>query len=248
MTSLRFLVAGLAFWMVAAAVAEAKSPLKAPKGNIYLTQEEIDEIRRGSGCRNLVRQFFALQGRMAGTGISGDDFDLKILPAEELVQGRKGRYYQVFLKDATKRARFQFPGGRYVIDDFKTRFRRAVTAFVREVLGVIEGGTEYDIFVRGSSSATPMSVKRKLLPDRAYVQIGYLPKIGPEQFAGDPPKVHTVQQQYNNKDLPFLRAAFLKDALATFYPLKQPIVLQSDVAESRDAATQFAELILYVDW
>ena len=237
-----------AFVIVLAAGSAHAKRQKAPKPNLYLTQDELSEIQQGSACRSLVRQFFALQARMAGKGIESDDFDLKILPTDELVQGRKGSYYVVFLKDATKKARFSFPGGRYVIEDFDTRFRRAVTSFVREVLAVIEGGTDYDIFVRGSSSATPMSVERTLVPKREYVQIGYLPKIADGRYAGSPVQVHAVPRSYKNENLPFLRAAFLQDVVKTFYPLKEPVVLQSDVAESRDTAGQYAELILFVDW
>ena len=224
------------------------SEVKSPKANVYLTAEEIAEIQKGSGCKNLVRQFFALQRKMGERDLATDFYDLKILPTDELVDGRKGKYYAVYLKDATKRARFAFPGGRYVIDDFKTRFRLSLTKFVREILATIEGGADYEIYVRGSGSATPMRTKRTLLESANFETVQFLPKIDDQTFAADDVHSRSIGNTYTNGDLPYLRAAFLQDTVKTFYPLKQPVVQQSDVSESRDASAQFAELILFVDW
>ena len=242
MSCAELLVAG----MLSLSSAVATTQLAAP--SVYLSEKEIAEIKKGTGCRNLVRQFFALQKRMGEKSLVTDYYDLKILPTDELVAGRKGKYYAVYLKDATKRARFSFPGGLYIVKDFKTRFRRSFTAFVRDVLATIEGGAEYDIFVRGSGSSTPMATKRTLVKDAEFTRIAYLPKIDAEKYGAEAPKVHTVPIQYANGDLPFLRAAFLQDTVQKFYPLKKPIVLQSDVAETKDKTAQFAELILFIDW
>lgn len=230
--------------IVAGGMAHAQSP----RAKIYLSPAEIEAIRKGSGCRSLVRQFLALQDRMNAGNVQTDFYDLNIMPTNELVKNRRGRYYVVYLKDASQRARFRFPGGRYVIQDFETRFRRAMSSFVREVLAVIEGGADYEIFVRGSSSNSPMSRRRTLREDFNFAQIGYLPKIAADRYAALPPAVHTVPNAYTNDDLPFLRAAFMKDVVKRFYPLKEPKVLQSEVAQSASATAQFAELILFVDW
>lgn len=238
--------------LIAGALALGGGPLvsevQAAKPNVYLSAEEIAEIQQGSGCKNLVRQFFALQRRMGEGDLETDFYDLKILPSEEMVGGRKGRYYAVYLKDATKRARFAFPGGRYVIDDFETRFRQSLTRFVREILATIEGGAEYEIYVRGSGSATAMRSQPTLLETANYTTVQFLPRIDEQTYAGDDVRAREIPNAYSNDDLPYLRAAFLQDTVRKFYPLKQPAVLQSDVSESREASEQFAELILFVDW
>jgi hypothetical protein len=203
------------------------------KGKIYLSSEEIAEIQRGTACRKLVKQFFALQKRMGVSGIQTENYDLKIMPERELIENQPGKYYIVYLKDATKRARFGFPGGQYVIQDFETRFRQSLTAFVRDILSVIEGGAPYEIYTRGSSSATPMSQKRLLVKGREYTSIEYLRKVDKERFTAEDPGVHNCEKAYSNKDLPFLRAEFLKRVVHDFYPLKQPKVLQSEIGAIR---------------
>ena len=229
-------------------IAPMHAHAKKAKANLYLTPEEIEEIRKGTACRNLVKQFFKLQDSMGEKGLVSDFYELKILPTNSLVADKKGKYYVVYLKDAAQSARFKYPGGQYVIRDFKSRFRRSISAFVREVLAVIEGGAEYELYVRGSSSASPMTTKRKLLPAHNYSKIEYLGKINDEEFASTPLLGREISKAYDNDDLPYLRAAFLKDIVHRYYPLKEPKILQSNVAESADAGAQYAEMVLYVDW
>ena len=179
----------------------------AAPGNIYLSEQEISAIEQGTACRNLVKQFFALQKRMSEKSVETDFYDLQILKTDELVAGRKGKYYAVYLKDAKKRKRFSFPGGQYVIKGFKTRFRRSLTAFVREILAVIEGGAEYDIFVRGSGSSTPMATKRSLVETAQFDRIAYIPKVSRDKYDPENVRIHTVFQQYSNPESPSLKLA-----------------------------------------
>ncbi len=237
-------------WLALALGAVSALPAKAQKSDakIYLSTEEIEEISKGTACRNLVKQFFDLQKRMGADGLESDFYDLKIISTAELVAGKKGRYYVLYLKNAADRARFKFPGGRYVISEFETRFRGALSAFVRETLAIIEGGADYELYVRGGSSSTPMSIPRTLVEGRAYTSISYLPKIRDNLYAEEATGTRAVPNAYTNEDLPFLRAAFLKDVVKEFYPLKDPVVLESEVASSDDTSEQFAEILLFVDW
>ena len=102
---------------------------------IYLTPQEIEEIRRGSACKAFVRQIVQLKKKMSTTGIASDFYELKVLPVTEMVKGQKGRYYAVYLRDARRKRRFQFPGGRYVIRRFDTRFRASLSAFHARSVG-----------------------------------------------------------------------------------------------------------------
>jgi hypothetical protein len=238
--------------LVVAPAAHAQAPESGsaplPKADIYLTPAEIEEIRKGSACRNLVQQFFKLQKEMGTSGLTTDFFELKILPVDELVTGQKGKYYAVYLKDATKSERFQFAGGRYVIDDFKTRFNQSLSQFVRGALAVVAAGADYELYVRGGSSSTPFSVKRELVPGHLYRKITFLPKNGEGTFANAPTPARSVPNEYKNDDLPFLRAAFLQDIVSGFFPLKQPAILESSVSTSSNAGEQYAEILLFVDW
>lgn len=243
--ALGFLAIG--FWAIPSMPALAQSKETA-EPSIYLTPEEIEEIKKGSACKNLVRQVFELQKQMGGTGRITDFYELKILPADEMVTGKRGRYYSVYLKDAEKKERFQFGGGEYVIASFNATFRRSLTAFVRDVLGVIEGGVEYDLFVRGNASATPFRRERPLIEGFAYTAVDYLPKAIDGQYMQGASKSLSIPSSYNNPELPYLRAAFLQDTIFKFYPIKKPTLLESDISTSRDRGEQFAEILLYVNW
>ena len=215
---------------------------------INLSREEIEEIRRSAGCRNLVRQVLQLQKDLSGSDHITSFYDLRIIENPEVVAGRKGKYYSVELKQAQKSKRFQFPPGDYTLRSANVPFRRALTAFVREVLGVIEGGVEYELFVRGGASATPLSRPRKLKSDFAFSRVEYLGKAGSGKYAGSVPLNRTVPASYTNTDLPFLRAAYLKHIINESYPLKRPVILESEVGTSRDRSERFAELLLYINW
>jgi len=185
---------------------------------------------------------------MGTSGLTTDFFDLKILPVDELITGQKGKYYAVYLKDAAKSERFQFPGGRYVIEDFKTRFNQSLSQFVRSVLAVVSAGADYGLYVRGGSSSTAFSVKRELVAGHQYKKITFLPKLGDNSYRQDPAPARSIPNEYNNEDLAFLRAAFLQDIMNGFFPIKKPVVLQGTVSPSMDAGEQYAEILLFVDW
>ena len=215
---------------------------------VRLSAQEIEEIRQSAACRNLVQQVLRLQKELAGNGRITSFYDLRIIENPEIVDGRIGKYYSVVLKEAQKSERFQFPPGEYTMPGANVPFRRSLTAFVREVVGVIEGGVEYALYVRGGASATPFSRERQLKSDFAFTRIEYLSKAGSGKYAGEVPLNRGVPTSYTNSDLPFLRAAYLQHIINESYPLKRPIILESEVGASRDQNEQFAELLLFINW
>ena len=215
---------------------------------IYLTKEEIDEIRRGSGCKSFVRQIVALKKRMSTTGIETNFYDLKILPVTELVKGRKGRYYAVYLRDARRKRRFQFRGGRYVIRRFDTRFRASLAAFTRDVIAPLQGGLTYALYVRGSASSRPMRRKRKQSKKISFDTIEYLREAGADIYDANARGTVEVERRYGNEELPYLRAAFLSKMMGDSVPFARPTILQSAVADTKSRKAQFAEILLFVEW
>ncbi len=215
---------------------------------LFLTPDEIEEIKRSSSCKRLVRQIVDLKKRMANEGLETDFYELSVIPTDELIKDQRGTYYAVYLKDARRKRRFQFPGGRYVIRRFETRFRRALTTFVRDVLKPLHGGVEYALYVRGSASSRPMRRSRRQRRSHRFEEVTYLPKAGDNLYDGNRNASVTFERRYGNDELPYLRAAFLQKIVADFFPLSTPVMLESQVADSRSRSEQYAEILLYVDW
>ena len=221
---------------------------KTPEEAIYLSPAEIEEIRQGSACKNFVRQIIALKKRMSTTGIETDFYDLRVIPTTELVKGKAGTYYAVVLKDARRKRRFRFPGGRYVIKRFNTRFRASLAAFTRDVLAPLQSGVEYELYVRGSASARPMRRSKRQSKKMRFESVEFLPRVGEELYDANAKKSRDVPKRYGNEDLPYLRAAFLQKIVGETIQFAKPKMLQSVVSESKARAEQYAEILLFVSW
>jgi hypothetical protein len=221
---------------------------KGGKAAIYLTEKEIEEIRKGSACKSFVRQIVELKKQMAAAGISDDYFDLRVIPTDELVKGKKGTYYAVYLRDAKRKRRFQFSGGRYVIKRFDTRFRAALASFTRKVLAPLHGGLDYALYVRGSASSRPMRRERKMDEKFAFEKVDFMHAAGEEFYDANRSSSKTFADRYGNEELPYLRAAFLQKVVGDTIPFARPKMLESIVSDSRSRKEQFAEILLFVDW
>ena len=219
-----------------------------PDKAIYLSPEEIEEIRQGSACKSFVRQITDLKKQMSTSGIQTNFYELSVIPTNELVKGRKGKYYAVFLRDARRKRRFQFPGGRYVIERFDSRFQESIAAFTRDVLAPLQGGLEYQLYVRGSASSRPMRRERKQDKDFPFEKVEFLKAAGEELYDANQPASVSFNESYGNDELPYLRAAFLQKVVGDTIPFATPQRLESTVSDSRSRKEQFAELLLFVGW
>ena len=185
---------------------------------------------------------------MSTTGIKTNFYELSVLPTNELIKGKKGQYYAVYLRDARRKRRFQFPGGRYVINRFDTRFRASIAAFTREILAPLQGGLEYELYVRGSASSRPMRRTRKQAKRFKFDRVQFLKSAGDEVYDANNTLAVTFDERYGNEQLPYLRAAFLQKVVSDTIPFAAPTMVESTVSESRSRKEQFAELLLSVGW
>jgi len=216
---------------------------------IFLTPDEIEDLRKNSACKQIVRQLVELRNEMrTGDGVSTDFYDLRLIPTDELIKDQKGSYYALYLKDARRRRRFQYPGGRYVLKRVDTRFRASLTQFVRDVLAKVHGGVEYKLYVRGSASSKPMRRKRKQARSYPFETITYHPQVGEDLYDANQEREVSIEKRYGNEELPYLRAAFMKQVVQNYFPLTELAMLESTVAETKSKSAQFAEVIMFIDW
>jgi hypothetical protein len=196
---------------------------------------------RETVTRDLVR----LRDHMAAT-VKTDHYDVEPYPARELVGGRQGKYYVVDMKNAANGIRYFFDGGKYVLRTGSAEFRTSLNTFIGDILGKMEGNVRYDLFVRGSADNKPY--EGRMDPAHAYRQISYLRQSGLERYAGLAGETTIEGGIVRNTDLPNLRAAFMRDLVASTYPVKTPIILEGSVTPKASDRDRSVELILFVEW
>jgi hypothetical protein len=174
------------------------------------------------------------------------NYDVEPYPARELIGGRPGKYYVVDMKNAASGIRYFFDGGKYVLRTGTAEFRTSLNAFVADVLGKMEGNVRYDLFVRGSADNMPY--EGRLDPAHEYRQISFLRQSGPDRYASQMAETLIDRGIVRNTDLPNLRAAFMRDLVASTYPVKPPVILEGAVAPKTSDRDRNVELILFVDW
>jgi hypothetical protein len=191
------------------------------------------------------RELMQLRDRM-GARLSTPGYDVEVYPDKELVGGRVGKYYVVDLKDAANGIRYYFDGGRYTLARGNAEFRSSLNSFIGDVLGKMQGNVRYDLFVRGSADRKPY--EGRFEPGHEITQIKYLRSLGNDKYAKEHAELRLADGIVRNKDLPNLRAAFLKNLIGEIYPVKPPEILEGTVTPVESGKDRNAELILFVEW
>ena len=162
----------------------------------------------------------------------------------ELVDGRKGRYYLVELKNPKTGDRFTFDSGKYTFQSSRGAYKTSFNAFAADVLKQLEGQTKFDLFVRGNADA--QSYSGQLEPGFEYRKISYLPSSRGKYLANL--ATANVPQTVKNTDLPNLRGEYLRGFLAELFPVSKATLLEGSVTKKDNPAARNTELILFVGW
>lgn len=131
-------------------------------------------------------------------------------PDDEVVEGYKGRYFQVQLRDADKSIKLLFRPGEYRMGkgDFRDNYGSVIGAFVTEALVAIRKSDREGVklFVQGSADISGASSFRGNLEESFYYdELEMLPKKGSENFAGESVAKNVPERGFTNDDLPNLR-------------------------------------------
>jgi hypothetical protein len=182
--------------------------------------------------------------------INNENYIITPLSTDELVEGKKGAYYLVDLKSADTQKIWHFKLGEYTIKLFDREFAQSISVFKQNVLEQLGGSkTPYELFSRGSADRDLGDDFRTALTEDYNKSITYLPRVDEEKYLSSP-KVHQPRSPATNKDLPFLRAAFMQRKLSTGEPrLKKPSILEGEVNEEQESeGLRNAMVFLFVDW
>ncbi len=180
-----------------------------------------------------------------GVEMRTENYDVSLYPDNEVLEGKKGRYYVIDLKEAKSGIRYYFQPGRYTIDKRIPEFRSSLNNFAKDVLEKMHGKVDYQLLVRGSADKAPFSGKLEL--GHEYKEISFMKSVGDDRYASGLVNA-AVRESVANEDLPNLRAAFLQQIIANAYPLKAPVILEGSVTPRHAEGDRNVELLLYVNW
>ena len=173
-------------------------------------------------------------------------------PDNEVVEGEKGRYFEVQLKDANKNVKLLFGPGEYFISksDFRKKYGSTIGAFVTEALHTMNKGDQQKIklFIQGSADISGQATFSGKLNDQfLYEDITVLSqKADKERFSNTPINKKTPKTNFRNTHLPDLRAEYLKEMIKVYSKKFDPIVLEGVVKGLNDKEERNAIIYLFI--
>jgi uncharacterized coiled-coil DUF342 family protein len=172
-------------------------------------------------------------------------------PDDEVVEGYKGRYFQVQLKDANQAIKLLFGPGEYFTSksDFRDKYGSVIGAFVTEALAAIKKGDRdgVKLFVQGSADISGAKSFRGNLDESFYYDdLNLLPLKGSENFGGSEESRTVKERGFTNDDLPNLRGQFMKEMISVYSKKLQPILLEGSVKKEVDVEDRNAVIYLFL--
>ncbi len=179
-------------------------------------------------------------------------WDAVFHPDDEVVEGFKGRWFQVQLKDADKNVKLLFGPGEYYMNkaDFRDNYGSVIGAFVTEALNGMKKADRESIklFVQGSADITGQNTFRGNLDDQyKYEEVLVLPQKGDsENFGNEPTTLQVPSNGFTNDDLPNLRGRYLKEMISVYSRKLDPILLQGAVKQKEGKEDRNAVIYLFI--
>ena len=179
-------------------------------------------------------------------------WDAVFHPDDEVVEGFKGKYFEVQLKDAEKNVSLLFRSGKtYFMDkkDFREKYGSTIGAFVTEALHYMRKADEgaVKLFVQGSADISGQETFRGKLDERYfYEEVTVLPKKEDDETFFSKEVNKTIPQQgFTNSDLPDLRGNFLKEMISIYSRKLKPVLLEGAVQEVKGEKERNAVIYLF---
>ena len=180
-------------------------------------------------------------------------WDAVFHPDDEVVEGEKGRYFEVKLKDAEKNVKLLFGPGEYCMSksDFRKRYGSTIGSFVTEALHAMKKSDQKKVklFIQGSADIAGHQTFSGNLDDKFfYEDISVLPQQedDSERFQSSPVAKEIPGRNFRNQHLPDLRAQYLSDMIKIYSKKFEPIVLEGAVKEFQDEQERNAIIYLFI--
>lgn len=183
-------------------------------------------------------------------GMTTKDYSVTPIASNELVQGKKGKYFIVNLLDAETTQPIYFPNGKYVLNELESRFAYSLNKFNAAVLKKVEilGAR---VFVQGKADSLAAQFKSSFTDfecnGESSNMISFHPSVGGSKYKfSERFRSRNVGPMFGNDDLPFLRARFLQCRLQTIYQASSIEVIEGEVDPLENKQSRSGTFILYV--
>ena len=175
--------------------------------------------------------------------LTSGDYNMVKMGNNELVNGKRGRYYTIALRNPANGKAYKFASASYSKIADEQQFKQSLDRVISDIRGAFDGKRHYQIYVQGKASAGRYNGKLADGFDYSNMTVmetkggSYGPSMIGRQYG---PKI-------SNDDLPNLRGAFLQEYVGKNYKVTMPVILDGKVSKSKKAAKQAVALILYVE-
>ena len=175
---------------------------------------------------------------------SSRQLDMQKLESRELVEGEIGDYYLIGLKEAKTGSPLTFPAASFVIGEKADELHSAMDELRTAVLQRIPANWRYRVFVRGQADGGSF---KEPIGDESFRSLEFLP---PSDASGTryhlkPARKH-LDREFENEDLPNLRAAFIARSLRETVKGEAPMLLGNSPQPGANKANRRADIILLV--
>ncbi len=220
-----------------------ESDLKRTEGELTSAeqrhQQELGAIRVGFETKLFERQLAAFVEPSIRRSYIMTEYK-----EDELVEGLKGRYFSVKLRNARGEGTFIFDKKLYRLAEHEAEVRAAYSNFASEVLSVVPQGWSKKVFVRGGADAEGFATSEVWGAEFGKVSFRRLGGNGKYGAADDPA---AFDLPVTNDALPQLRAAYLRALVETSARAAGPIELLHQPPSTAPTSDQrVGEFILYL--
>ncbi|MEN0047720.1 MAG: hypothetical protein AAF806_11730 [Bacteroidota bacterium] len=177
-------------------------------------------------------------------------WEANLNPDKEMVEGYKGRYFELSLKNADKNAIILFPVGRYYIDKktFRKKYGVTIGSFVAEALYYLSNNeaAQVRLFIQGSADIVGSETFRGKMNGRyLYETVELLPSNDKRGFSNQIVSKEIPRTNFMNSDLPNLRAQYLKEIMSLYTDKFDPTLLEGIVTETEDEKKRNTSIYLF---
>lgn len=179
-------------------------------------------------------------------------WDAVFHPDDEVVEGMKGRYFEVRLKDAEKNVKLLFGPGKYFMEksDFRNTYGSTIGSFVSEALHHMKKADQgkVKLFIQGSADIAGHKTFRGKLDDKyLYEEVAVLSQnADKETFSNIAIEKTIPKTNFDNTHLPDLRGNYLKEMIGIYSKKMNPILLEGAVKEVEAKGERNAIIYLFI--
>ncbi|MCP4937349.1 MAG: hypothetical protein GY927_24850 [bacterium] len=175
--------------------------------------------------------------------LTSGDYNMVKRNQSELVNGKRGLYYNITLRNPADGKAYKFASASYskIVND--GAFKQSLDRVISDIRGVFDGKRNYQIYVQGKASAGRYN--GKMAGGFDYSNVTVLENSGGTYGPAAVGRRHGPA--ITNDDLPNLRGAFLQEYIGKNYKVTLPVILDGIVSQSQKAIKQAVSIILFVE-